>query len=59
MLPNNDKMSKEKFLIVGIFLANIVSITLRETNSLSIEENSLLPNHITPFEDIYIRNIRF
>lgn len=38
-------------VILRIFLANIVSETLQEANLRFIEENHLLVNQITPFEN--------
>lgn len=38
-------------VVLRIFLANIVSETLQEANLRFIEENHLLVNQITPFEN--------
>lgn len=52
------KRLKKNSILLGIFLANIIFIILRKTNSLLVHENNLLPYHITSFEeDTYIRSV--
>lgn len=45
------KFQKKYPLMLGIFLANTVYKALQKVHLLSIEENSLLVNHITQFEN--------